>query len=195
MGHPDAKPYRAGAWLSQRKAVEALFQANADHQGLREVTQLVAELMQKAAVTEGAFKGARELRRLIKHGVTASRIVLEFTAVSVWLHDNRNALPSDKARDFCISRAIFGLAPRDRRPCGTGASSNWRAPTDSRRSYSPKARASALDFVGRYLRQSLSAFTSNVILQVEADRARLADPIAHQRAPLRSPSVASSLPF
>lgn len=196
LGHPDAKAYSGRDWSRQRQEVEALLQENRDHKGVLEVTQLVSDLMLKAAASENAYKGAKEMRRMLKHGITASTVVAEFAACWLWQNENPAALPSDTARDVCLSRCVFLLAPRERRACGTGCSipGNWRAPTTGPKSYGIAPRTSALKFVGRHLRMSLSAFLANVVMHVEADRARKADPVAHQRAPMRSPAVASSRP-
>jgi hypothetical protein len=184
-GHPSAPPLKPSQWASQRAAVRALLDANADHPGLKQALSWMSLWVRKAAEVSTAYKGAEEVGRLVRHGVTPSALLVEVCAIAAWLDQHPHALPSDRARDFAISRAVFAMAPRPRR-ITRHASGRWgqvNRPT----SYSPKPRLSALSHVGQHLRQSLAPFLANVLTSLEDQDQHRANALAAMRAPLRAP--------
>jgi hypothetical protein len=190
-GHPFAKPLKASSWAADRAAVVALLQANESHPGTILALQWVTSWIRKAAEAHGnssaSYKGAEEVVRLVKHGVTARAILVEVAAVSLWLNRNPSMLPSDRARCFAISRAVFSLAPRERRITRT-ASGGWGSVKTSQ-SYSPKARSSGLAYVGQHLQTSLAPFLANVQVSLETQDQQRAEAWAAMRAPLAPPLV------
>lgn len=181
-GHPLGRPIPAKHWAPQRAIVAELLTTNADHPGVTQATLVVSDWVAKAQRSADAYKGAEEVRRLVMHGISARDILATVSAVSLYLHQNPRAVLSDRAADYAISRAVFGLAPRPRRilktPTGWGS---VKKPT----SYSPKARASGMAAVGKYLREALSPFLANVLRSVETLGEQKAQAQAAMAAPLR----------
>ncbi len=192
LGHPHAKPYRRAEWAPQRAEVQALIASNADHPGLRQVLRFLADWMATATHTGDTWKGAREVARLVSNGIRPEGLLVEVCAAFLFLQDRPHALPDDTARDFFLSRAVFAMVPRRRRPCGVRGS--WTSKPNPKQSYAPKANPSALAFVGKFLRESLAVWLVNVVSGVEAERAHKLDPLASMRASLRAPS-SCGLPF
>lgn len=159
--------------------------------------------MADGAANEHTKKGGRELARLARHGVTPSAVLTEVLAFWLWVNDHPQALPDDKARDFACSRAVFNLAPRDRRATrGPGISGTWGRKTTTPQSYSPKALHSALNHVGTHLRIALADITANTLHSIERQRALKVDREAVMRQPLTiavpfspQPIKANGLPF
>lgn len=189
-GHPAAGPVKRREWAPHRQEVEQLLAANEGHSGLHQVVQFIDRWMQEAALDPQRFKGAREVTRLHAHGITARALLVEFLAASLWLHDRGHALPCDRSRDFFLSRAVYGLAPRPRRACGGRApyGNTWGMKSNTPKSYAPKALTSGLAFIGQHLRVTLAVFTANVVHGIESERQAKVDPMADQRAPLQAPS-------
>lgn len=202
-GHPHAGPLKPKKWAQQRKEVSALLALNPEHPGLLAVLQYLKDWMADGAANEFTRKGGRELARLARHGVTPSTVLTEVLAFWLWVNDNPMALPSDKARDFACSRAVFALAPRDRRATrGPGISGSWGRKTTTPHSYAPKALPSALAYVGAHLRVVLAEFFANTLQSIERQRALKVDREAVMRQPLTisipfSPPTpkANGLPF
>jgi hypothetical protein len=168
-GHPMGRPVPP-AWLAHyRQQVGALFSANPSHAGLLQATEFLRGWMAKATADHLAYRGAEEMARLLRLGVSPRAVLVELVAIQAWLVDNPRFLPDDRSRDFAISRAIFGLAPRPRTP--TRRPDGGRAlvvtGANSRYSTAKKARVSALSNVGQFLRQTLSTFSTNVLLHLE----------------------------
>lgn len=202
-GHPDARPLRPKEWARQRKEVSALLALNPEHPGLLAVLQYLKDWMADGAANEHTKKGGRELARLARHGVTPSAVLTEVLAFWLWVNDHPQALPDDKARDFACSRAVFNLAPRDRRATrGPGISGTWGRNTTTPQSYSPKALHSALNHVGTHLRIALADIAANTLHSIERQRALKVDREAVMRQPLTiavpfspQPIKANGLPF
>ncbi len=189
-GHPLAGPIRPSRLEQQRREVFTLVKANGEHPGLRQVILALREWMQDAA-NGATWKGASEVRRLHAAGVTPERILVELAAAYVLLQDQPGLLPDDRSRDVFISRAVFALAPRQRRPCaGRARTGTYRMPASC--SYAPKASPSALLHVGTHLRTAFAVFLANVQAGIERQRAHKADPYVDQRVPFQ---VTTGLPF
>lgn len=183
-GHPLASPMRPSTWTKERREVAAVFAGNVDHPGLLQVLRLLADWMARAGADEHAFKGARELARLLRHGVTPLAVATEVAAFWSWQSVHGGALPTDRALDFALARAVFMLAPRERRVCGSrGIAGTWGMKANTPQSYSPKPSAAAMAYVGRFLRQALAPFLANVLLAVGQRRELRRDPSALLRLP------------
>ena len=182
-GHPAAGPLKPSSWAPFRAQVRTLLDANADHPGAQQVLRLITAWMATATNNDSAFPGAEELARLSGHGVTAMDMLVEACALWSMLQRSPRTLPqggpdADRAVDFAISRAVFGLAPRARRQ-------SWTTPGS--RSYSTKARSSALAHIGKHLRQTLAPFLVNVAHSIEPEADLKAKAAEAMRAPFRSP--------
>jgi len=158
-GHPTARPLRRSCWSSYRVAIQSLFDLNQGHRGLVDSVAYLHDWMTQGANNANAYRGADEARRLIEHGVTARQVLVEVTAVSMYLTRHPNALPDAVSEEFAIARAVFALAPQRTKV-------SWQS--GRRKTYRARARASALRYVGRHLRQVLSGVVSQAILGVEA---------------------------
>jgi hypothetical protein len=194
LGHPLARAYRPKEWATHRKEVSSLLSVNTGHAGYLQVLQFLADWMARAANDADSFKGAKEVAALAAAGVTPHVLLLELCAAFAWLSERPHALPDDLSRDVFLSRAVFGLRPRPRRPCGPNRAA-WGRSAKTPQSYAVRPARSALVHVGQHLRRVLAVFLCNVVSTLEAERLRKADPAADQRAPLRSPAAASALPF
>lgn len=185
-GHPHARPLKPAQWAKERAAVRHLLESNPDHPGLVQVLELLASWSALAVGNDAAFKGAEEIARLARHGIKPLDILTEVAACRAWTAANPNALPSDKARDFAISRAVFALSPRPRR-FTRGPGGYWPVTAKARLpSYSPKARPSALAYVGAHLRAVLAPFLANISGHLEAAELRKVHTEAAMRAPFRT---------
>lgn len=201
LGHPEAVSFRRSTWTKYREEVSGLFALNDTHPGLLQVTQWVETWMAKAAADARAFPGAREMSRLHRHGVTPLQVIAEACAWFSWEATVPDVFPDDRSRDFALSRAVFGLAPRDRRPIsGGGIGGTWGRSATTKQSFAPKALESSLAHVGKHLRQSLAPFLANVRSALEERRRIEADPQADLRAPFKTTASApqrapGALPF
>ena len=194
LGHPLARAYRSKEWATHRKEVSSLLSVNTGHAGYLQVLQFLADWMARAASDADSFKGAKEVAGLAAAGVSPHVLLLELCAAFAWLSERPHALPDDLSRDVFLSRAVFGLRPRPRRPCGPNRAA-WGMSAKTPASYAVRPARSALVNVGLSLRKSLAAFLTNVVSTIEAERRRRVDPSVDQRAPLRSPSASHGLPF
>lgn len=201
-GHPHAKPLRASQWAIERKEVAALFATNADHPGFLQVLKFLQGWMDTATQNESAYRGAEEMARLQREGVTPMQVLTEVLAFWLWTSrpEAKAVLPSNKALDVALSRAVFGLAPRPRRVTSgiTRKSGTWGLSAATGSSYSPKPRCSALGYVGKYLRETLAVFLVTVGQGVEQQRALKVDPEALLKVPFtvqRPQRASAGLPF
>lgn len=187
-GHPFGGPLSSTLWAPQRQQVSDLIDRNPDHPGVKAALEVVSGLQARAVFDQGSFSGAEEFARLSARGVYAKTIVVELCAVTLYLHANPRTVRDDRAWDFAVSRAVFKLAPRERRTT-RGPGGSWpvhRSPQQQHQcSYSPKARLSALAFVGKHLRESLAPFLGNVRSSIETRDEQRMQLEAAMSAPLR----------
>jgi hypothetical protein len=158
-GHPKAGPLKRSSWAPYKGPLRDLFALNESHAGLVEATRYLTDWMARAKANPSAFKGAVEMQRLAVGGVTARDVLVEVCAVSMYLHACPDVLPSDRARDFAIARAVFLLAPQVQKHAWTGK---------RMRPYRGRAAHSSLAYVGSHLRTVLAEFTVTAQLGVEA---------------------------
>lgn len=186
-GDSRAYPLKPSMWDQERKQVSQLFQQQPDHPGLLQALSYLKTWTARACESSWAFKGASEIARLKRAGVPELSMLVELCAFYVWSFTaGAPRLPSDRATDFAMSRAVFGLAPRERRPTrGPGISGTWGRSTKTPASYAPKALPSALAYVGKHLRQVLSTFLATVRVALEDRRALEKDPDALFRLPFQ----------
>lgn len=179
-GAVDAHSLPRKLWKLHRAKVEALLLVNVHHLGLLEADRIVAEFMHRGANASNAFRGANEMARLMQSGVAPRTVLVEVLALMACLRDFPSAVPTDKATDHAISHAVFRLAPQSVR-------SGWNGARVA--AYRGRPRASALAYVGRFLRIALAEFGATVQLAIEA-KARAAamtdeDRRAARTAPMR----------
>jgi hypothetical protein len=187
-GHPAARPLRPSLWSVERQAVGELLATNNNHAGLLSALSYLRGWSERASANGRSFKGAAELDRLVRHGVTPLDMLTEAAAFWLWSDRNVHALPDDRARDFALARAVFALAPRPRRI--TGRAWSMSSQMTATNSYSPKPLPSALAYVGQHLRSVLGAFLTNVAMSIEQQEQQRAAEQAALRAPLRAPEAA-----
>jgi hypothetical protein len=187
-GHPKARPLRASQWTEERKLVRQLLDANPDHPGIHSVVDLISSWSATACSNELAFKGADEVARLARHGIKAADILVEVVAAWLWLQRQPHAVPDQRSQDFAMSRAVFGLAPRARRQTrGPGGVWPVTRKLSANCSYSPKAKTSAMAYVGQFLRMALAPFLANVMHSIEQQAEHQARFQAAMQAPLQVP--------
>lgn len=188
-GDPRAGPLKRSQWAPERAQVAALIAANADHPGVRSIVAYLEQWSAEACANEQAFKGATEIARLTRHGIKPLALLTEACAFWLWLDRHPLVLPSDRAADFALSRALFGMAPRPRRqtrgPGGVWPVNKKLAATCS---YAPKAKVTALAYIGKHLRGVLAPFFSNLAASLERQAEQLAAREAAMRAPLVAPT-------
>lgn len=173
-------------WAAEREEVGRLLAANAEHPGLKSVLAHLTTWCEAACDNSRAFDGANEIARVIRHGVKPVAILTEAAAFTLWLGKHPHALPDLRSTDFALARAVFGLAPRERRQTrGPGGVWPVSSALVSNCSYSPKPRPSALAHVGSYLRATLAPFLANIASSVEAKAQAQAALAEAMKAPLR----------
>jgi hypothetical protein len=147
LGDPRAKPIRGRPWVIHAAAIRDLWALNPHHEGLAHWTEWAQGLLDKGTRDPSrlAFAAAPELARLAAAGVTGRDLILEAIACSVYLQSVPHLLPSDRARDFAVARAVIGLVARPRVRSRTG------------RPRTPRDRRGALSWLARTLREGLSA--------------------------------------
>lgn len=191
-GHPQARPLNPKLWVTERESVRAVLDANQDHPGQQHVLRWLTGWVQQANTNSAAFKGADEVARLTRHGVQPVDILAEAIACTAYLQANRRAVPDDVAWDFAVSRAVFALAPRQRRHTrGRSMAIKLDSRTQANRTYSPKPRKSALRFVGGHLRTVLAPFIVNVVASMRTPQQREQDLIEAMKAPLKAPGLSA----
>jgi len=105
----------------------------------------------------------------------------------MFLKSHPRAVPDDRSWDFAVSSAVLQLAPRPRRTTRR-AGDHWpvnSAPGNSQ-SYAPKARTSALAFIGKHLRETFAPLLVNVQHSIESRDAQQKAFEAELAAPFRA---------
>ena len=138
--------------------------------------------MGRAAHSDEAFKGAPEVSRLVRHGVTPRDLLVELCSFWCYLQANPRALPDTRSEDFGLSRAVMHLAPRPRRV-------TREAEAKGNYGYSMRAKFSALDAIGSHLRSVLAFFLVNIAEAVSTRDVRKLATLQQLREPLASPTA------
>ena len=176
-GHPNGRALDPAVFQWERTAVQNLLAANANHPALTSATSYLTNYFARAAISEKAYVGAEEIARLGRHGVTSAQVICEVAALWCYLDRNPRALPSQKASDYAISRAVLQLAPRPRRVAFS--------PDSKGSQYSLKPRNSALGAIGTHLRQVLSVLLVNISQSLATQQDRAAAVLEAMREPLQ----------
>jgi hypothetical protein len=202
-GHPQATPLRSFQWKVEHREVTSLFASNGNHPGFLQVIKFLEGWMVKAAESESAYRGAEEIARILRAGITAKDVLVE--VVAFWLFTSRPeakaALPTTKALDVALSRAVFALSPRPRRVTSGNSKKPgewWKLPHTKPSIYSPKPRVASVGYIGKFLRETLSVFIANAEHAIGQQRLVKADPDALLKAPFtikRVKQVREGLPF
>jgi hypothetical protein len=180
FGHPNARPIKPLQYRPYRKLVNDLLEANKDHPGMVAALGYVEKYMQQSAADEASSKGAPEVARVARHGVSPKEVLIEVCAFWCWLQDHPRSLPDTKAEDFAISRAVMAMAPRPRRISREAALKGTAG-------YPMRAKFSALNAIGTHLRSVLAFFLANVAEAVATRDVRAKETLQALRAPLASP--------
>lgn len=175
-GHPEGRRIWPRDYRGELAAVVALFEANAEHAGLRTATGWVAEWMQQSTFGDKAQPGYQHMRRLSDHGVTPLDVLIECSAVWLYAMRNPRTLPDDARLTFALAVAVIGLAPLE---CVRG----YRHPTGMVPFYR-RARSRVRQAIGEHLRSHLARLFVNVVRGVE-----------QQEQQVREASASMSLPF
>ncbi len=170
FGSANGRRIPAATLAPYRRLVDRVLDVNESHPAQLAARQYLDDLLAKAtqhhrADRDGVFadwKGARELARLVRHGVTSRDVLAAACAVFVHLHNS--PMQTKREERFAIARAVFGLAPRPMRV------------SRARKAYPAKARASDLHAVGVMLTEHLALMFALVLQGVaattQADEAR-----------------------
>jgi hypothetical protein len=174
---------RVSNWAPYRKKVREVYQTNSAHEGLTRALQLLDAWMLNATCLANSKPWAAEIDRVKRHGCSALDVLVELAAVWCFLQDNPRATQSDSHRDFTISQAVLGLAPRPRTVTAAAAMRGASG-------YTPKAKPAALRHIGPELRRMFGPLlvTTHQSLQTEAERARVE--IAAFRIPFQPTTTA-----
>lgn len=162
-GEPNGRALKSSLWASQRKAVTDLVARNIEHAGLRLAVETIEGMKAQAVADSRAYPGAEEVQRLATHGVASKDILIELCAAFAYLRANPRAVRTDRGFDYALSAAVFKLAPRHRRVI-----SRSTLVKPENRSYAPKARTSALGYLGQHLRITLSSLLAHVSVTIES---------------------------
>lgn len=181
-GHPHAGNIRIQSYMPYRQHVSAILEANSTHPGMVSALDYVTQYMARAAQSDEAFKGAPEISRLVRHGVTPRDFLIELCSFWCYLHDHPRALPDTRSEDFGLSRAVMHLAPRPRRV-------TREAEAKGLYGYSMKPKFSALDSIGSHFRSVLAFFLVNMAEAVSTRDARAIETVKQLRAPLVTPTA------
>lgn len=125
FGHPRGRPLsRTGEDLAgHARRIEALLSANSDHAGLsratRELQQQLEEAAERVRANRSLQPATPHWARLAAHGVTPLAILARVVAVVVIDRENPRLFPDQRAMEFAIARAVFGLAPNSGKPLGS----------------------------------------------------------------------------
>ncbi|MGA0610646.1 hypothetical protein [Caldimonas sp. KR1-144] len=153
---------------------------------MRSIVAYLDQWSTEACADEKAFRGANEIARLKRHGIKPLELLTEACAFWLWLQRHPQVLPSDRAEDFALSRALFGMAPRPRRQTrGPGGVWPVNKKLAASCSYAPRARPTAMAYVGQHLRRTLAPFFANVVSSIELQAEQQAAREAAMRAPFK----------
>lgn len=171
-GDATGQPLKPALWKPYRDSVAALFEANSSHPGLVLATEHIKVWMTRASASDRAFNGAEEIARLVGHGITPLQLLTTVCAVWVCLQQCPRIVGSDsnRAHEYAVARAVFGLVPRPRsKPGGLSLRRTARGVEGfpSKGGSRTWIKTSALGHVGAYLRTSLSLLLANVQTAVE----------------------------
>jgi hypothetical protein len=179
LGHPDARPISPKRYAAERAAVASLMVSNQTHPALVAACSYVEAWMAQAVADDGSFPGAEQLARLHRAGVEPEAVLVEVAALWSHLQSHDRLLPGDRAIDVALSRAVIGLQPLPRRTAHSGKGSYRLLP-----------RTSALNYLGRHIRITLSVFLVNCHQAVISRHDRAASLIEAMRAPMAIGAVA-----
>lgn len=181
-GHPKGRPIAPQNYRPYLRDIEPLFEVNRQHPGFVAALGYVTDWMRRAVDNEEAYRGAPEVARVARHGVTPLKALAEVCAMYCWIRDNPRLLPNTRAEDFAMSRAFMALAPRPRRVTHEAAKKGTSG-------YQLRPRFADLDSIGSHLRSVLVYFVSNVAEAVATRDARARETLQQLRAPLLSPTA------
>lgn len=160
-GHPHGRAVGIRNYSPYRAMVGAVFEANPRHAGLSAALAYVTSWIQQSVANEGLSKAAPHMARLHQHGITPLQILTEACSLWCWLAANSHLMPTVRAENFALSRAVFALAPWTRRYT---AAANAKGSTG----YAVRPNPSTLDAAGSILRDGLCNFFANVSSAVAA---------------------------
>lgn len=168
QGHPLARPIRPAQWATHRTRLRALYeQHQGSHAGLDWALSWLARWMADAVARDGQDHPSTEVARVVRHGVQPLDVLTELASAWVFLQLNPRGAISDTNRDYVLSRAVLGLAPRPR----TVTAAASRKGTSG---YAKQPHKAALAHVGPHLVRTLARLLANSLhsLQTEDERAR-----------------------
>jgi hypothetical protein len=150
-GHPKGTAMRPREYKEHVTHLMEVMNDNENHPGLAHALKLIDGLIQQAKASDGLqresqpFPSAQEFNRLAKAGTTA-RDILATLVAALYVHKlDPYRSPSDEARDFTASHAVFQLAPRAIRGVARGGKPSWVLP-----------HFQALKHCGTFLRTTLA---------------------------------------
>ncbi|HEX2542484.1 MAG TPA: hypothetical protein VHM00_15540 [Caldimonas sp.] len=166
--------------------MKELLSTQPGHPGLVAALQYLEKLLRDAEASDGAFKGAIELGRLARSGVTPLEVFIELASCFCYIKDHPACLPADDgtAPRYAMARAVIGLAPRPRKT-SSGSLSRTTSTTYSAKPMGPDIRA-----VGEMLTRTLNPVLIQVYLAIEAREANKAAVVADMRMPFAPPTAA-----
>lgn len=168
QGHPLARPIKPAQWAQYRNALRTLYaQHLTTHAGLQRALEWLSRWIAEAVARDGEQHWCTEVARLSRHGCSALDVLTELAACWCYLEENPRAAISDTHRDYTLSRAVLGLAPRPR-------VLTREAQSKGTSGYARQPKAAALAYIGPHLVRTLAPLLVNSLrsLQTEADRAR-----------------------
>lgn len=166
-GHPIGRPVSSHQWAPYRSKVREVYHSNSSHPGLTRALAWLSAWMVEAEAKDGHHEWASEVSRVKRHGASALDVLVELASCWCYLEDHPRVTLSDTHRGWALSKAVLGLAPRPRRV-------TYEAARKGSRGYAPKAKPSALAFIGPHLVKVLGPLLINThqSLQTESDRAK-----------------------
>lgn len=183
QGHPLARPIKASNWAAHKSAIRDLFAQNSNHEGLQRALRWLSLWMEQAVALDGQHHWASEVARIKRHGVSPLEVLVELAAAFAFLQDNPRAAMSDSHRDFTLSRAVCGLAPRPRTVTAAAKAKGTSG-------YARQPKAAALAHIGPHLVRTLAPLLSNVHRSIQTDGQRAQAEVDAMRAPFSTTNQA-----
>lgn len=175
-GDPHAKPIAPSKWASHRTAVRQLYTENAAHAGLTRALSWLSSWMAQAVALDGREHWASEVARVHRHGCSAMDVLVELAACWCYLQENPRATTSDSHRDFTLSKAVCGLAPRPRRV-------STHAAAKGSNGYAQKTKPGALKHIGPHLVRTLGPLLISTHQSIETEQERARAEVEAMRLP------------
>jgi hypothetical protein len=179
-GHPEGRPIDPKEYAVERKLVEKLITAHADHEGVKSALQWLRKWFDAAQRGEDV-PGGRDVARLAGHGMSPLSALVESSALFLYSWWSPRNLPDDERLDFAIGIRVLTLVRREKR---------FGSLKGKPRYFCRRIGKVARRETGRRIRVNLGPLLVNIAETIDAERERAGKFALSLRAPFNQPEEA-----